>query len=210
MNRPSPCRTTRYNAAVTTSDPRKPLLPHPQEPGASPQPVHGDDVTWWIPSWQDRARLVGWRWILALPAVAVLAVLVAGTFRARWFTLLWMLGPKPLILAVAIPIVLLGAMVRKAAHLRKEPFCIHCGYALLGLPDHYRCPECGRPYTFALIDEYRRDPHWFIERYKARGRLPDADQPFAAGAVPSRIRFSIEIRWPPKYGGWPLAWESAS
>jgi hypothetical protein len=36
--------------------------------------------------------------------------------------------------------------------------CIHCRYELTGLPDHYTCPECGRPYTFVDIDAYFEDP----------------------------------------------------
>jgi hypothetical protein len=34
-----------------------------------------------------------------------------------------------------------------------------------------------------LIDEYRRDPHWFIQRYKHHKINPTADEPFSAGPV---------------------------
>jgi hypothetical protein len=179
---PPAALSIRYNTAVSRPDIAKPILPHPQEPGASPSPIHGDDVTWWTPSWQDIARHIGWRWVLLIPIIAVMVLLIAAVFDGRFVTLFWILGPKPVILMLAIPVVALGAVMRKAVETRKEPFCIHCGYALTGLPDHYRCPECGRPYTLAIINEYRRNPKWFIERYKATGRLPEADQPFAAGA----------------------------
>ena len=52
---------------------------------------------------------------------------------------------------------LAGYGLRRAAQARREPFCIFCGYNLTGLPDHYRCPECGRPYTWQMIEEYRAD-----------------------------------------------------
>jgi len=81
----------------------------------------------------------------------------------------------------ALAITLTGYVIRRAVRARREPFCIHCGYNLSGLPDNYRCPECGRPYTWRLIAEYRRDPRWFIERYKARQKLPPAGPTLPAG-----------------------------
>jgi hypothetical protein len=87
-----------------------------------------------------------------------------------------------LLIAAAISVV--GYVLNRAVRARREPFCIFCGYNLTGLPDHYRCPECGRPYTWSEIEEYRQDPQWFIERWKARQSLPPADVPLAA--KPSR------------------------
>ena len=74
-------------------------------------------------------------------------------------------------------------MLRTAVRQRPDPFCIHCGYSLTGLPDGHRCPECGRTFSFRVIEEYRRDSHWFIQRYKMRHDLPVAEVPFAAGEV---------------------------
>lgn len=35
-----------------------------------------------------------------------------------------------------------------------QPYCGHCGYALVGLTESSKCPECGRP----LVDVLTRDP----------------------------------------------------
>jgi hypothetical protein len=149
---------------------------------ATPSEIRGPDegIMWWRPGWGDAWRYVGYRWVFLLPALGyiVLAVVVY-----RWQALLGALWPlvfKLSMLVAAIAAWLAGVVIRRAVHARREPFCIYCGYNLTGLPDNYRCPECGRPYTWKLIAEYRRDPQWFIERYRAHHRLPAAEQPFAA------------------------------
>ncbi len=120
---------------------------------------------------------------VALVGAAVLCgstgvlVIVAWPFAAGWLA-------KPALLLIAAGISIGGYVLKRAVQARKEPFCIFCGYNLTGLPDAYRCPECGRPYTWAEIEEYRRDPQWFIERWKARRALPPPDQPLEA--KPSR------------------------
>jgi hypothetical protein len=161
----------------------------PPDALASPAHVHaGPDphITWWRPSWRDGWQYVGWRWVLLIPA-GVLALL--GLLALRWgmFAVpMLVLGGKLLVLAGAIALSLAGYVVRRATRARTEPFCIFCGYNLSGLPDNYRCPECGRPYTWRVIGEYRRDPQWFIERYRAMRALPPADRPFEAGSVRRR------------------------
>jgi hypothetical protein len=156
-------------------------------PAAQASPIRYEadcgDVPFWTPTWRDSARHLGWRWIFAIPAVFVLALLLATLVgRGRYFLPVWMIGVKVLVILLAIPVLLLLEMWRKTISSREDPFCIHCGYGLQGLPDHHRCPECGRPYSFAIINEYRRDPHWFKQRYKMLGRLPEADEPFHAGS----------------------------
>ncbi len=155
---------------------------------ATPSDVRGLDAEprWWRPGWRDGLRHVGWRWIFLLPSVL--------------FGLVWLPPLRPLRLAllaagiqlvglmVTIALSLAGYVVRRAARARTEPFCIFCGYDLSGLPDGYRCPECGRPYSWRLIAEYRRDPEWFIARYRALRHLPPAPQPFDAGPGPRRRR----------------------
>jgi len=130
-----------------------------------------EDV-WWTPGWKDLARAVGWRWILVVPAVGVVALCVLALMNPRYLGGLWWLGVKGMIYALAIPVALLGSVIRRVTSARTEPFCIHCGYALHGLPESGTCPECGSGYTRQMIDEYRRDPKWFIARYKAQKDLP--------------------------------------
>jgi hypothetical protein len=156
-------------------------------------PLQGNLVTeevtrWYRPSWRDGVRHLGYRWIYMTPAVALLFLGVAVVFRPEMAGLLIRFGYKLITVVIAISAWLVGYAIRQAVQSRKEPFCIFCGYNLTGLPDNYRCPECGRPYTWAMIDEYRRDPQWFIERWKARRELPTAAEPFDAGPVRRRKR----------------------
>jgi len=152
---------------------------------ASPSEIRADpeQLQWWRPGWQDAVRFVGWRWILLSPAIFCLIAAVGGWWFAGWRTPLLLLGGKFLFFAGAVAMSLAGYVIRVAARARKEPFCIHCGYNLTGLPDDYRCPECGRPYNWRLIEEYRRDPQWFIERWRMHQDLPAAEPPFQAGPV---------------------------
>ncbi len=164
-------------------DSKKPDIP--LESVASPIElpiIPGEELRWYKPGVAETVRAMGWRWIYFLPALLVLALLIAIPFH---LILLQFLVPwiKIIIFAVAIPV---GVALKGAKELvkqRKEPFCIHCGYVLTGLPDHHNCPECGRKYNFRLIEEYRRDPQWFIERYRRQKLLPKREMPFEAGSV---------------------------
>ena len=118
---------------------------------------------------------------------AALAVLIV--YNLRWTRFTWAIALwKPIVMVIAIPILISISAMGSALRARREPFCIHCGYSLQGLPDHYPCPECGRPNCLRLIDEYRRDPAWFIARCRARLTLPSTHVPFSAGSVRSRRR----------------------
>jgi hypothetical protein len=163
--------------------------PLPPEVVATPghvRPGPSGEITWWRPGWGDMWRHVGWRWVFLLPTLLFLLLLVPSL--RRFHAAFLVLEVKLLVSMGAVALTLAGYVFRRAAKARREPFCIFCGYNLTGLPDNYRCPECGRPYTWRLIAEYRRDPQWFIERYRAQRRLPPADQPFAAGPVRRRRR----------------------
>ncbi len=134
-----------------------------------------EDVPWWQPTWQDGLKHLGWRWIFFLPTIGVVAFAVATYWFPPLRVAIVPLGIKFLLFAGGIAISLIGFALRKATKLRTEPFCIHCGYNLTGLPDNHRCPECGRPYSWRVIAEYRRDPQWFISRWKASHKLPAMD-----------------------------------
>ncbi len=142
-----------------------------------------EPVTWWTPGWQDVVGHVGYRWIFLVPALGLLVLLAAAVFMPALGPALVIIGFKLLLFVGAVAITLAGYVIRRAVKARREPFCIHCGYNLTGLPDSYRCPECGRPYTWRLIAEYRRDPHWFIERYKAQQKLPPTGPPLTVNRV---------------------------
>ncbi len=147
-----------------------------------------EDVTWWRPSWRDGARFVGYRWIFLAPALLLIAFFVGGLFFWPVRSMLLVLGIKLATFVGAVALSLAAYVFRRAAKARAEPFCIHCGYNLSGLPDNHRCPECGRPYSWRTIDEYRRDPQWFITRWEMRKQLPPTDQPFEAGPRTTRRR----------------------
>lgn len=120
----------------------------------------------------------------------MLAVVAGAIFllpRFGW-SILWMGGAKLVMFAVAVSISSAAYAIRRTVQGRRDAFCIHCGYSLRGLPDHHVCPECGRPFSLRLIDEYRRDPDWFIARCRAHRVLPGANPPFAAGPVRSKRR----------------------
>lgn len=126
-----------------------------------------------------------WRWLVF--GSALLGSLIF-LFVPIWFGFfqLTIFGGKLLFFAIALPFSSLAYAMRSAVQARREPFCIHCGYSLIGLPDHHHCPECGRPYSFQLIDEYRRDPDWFIQRCREHRQLPQPHAAFAAGQFRSK------------------------
>lgn len=164
--------------------------PVPLDSLASPaevRPATGEVVRWYLPGWAETARLLGWRWVLFLPAALLIGLLLLVPARPR---LLQVLIPwwKLWVFAVTVPTVAAMNAAKHAIRARREPFCIHCGYGLTGLPAEHTCPECGSAYNARLIEEYRRDPHWFIRRYHAAKDLPRPDAPFAAGAVRGRRR----------------------
>jgi hypothetical protein len=164
-------------------------LPPPiQATPADARVGEGGPISWWRPGWRDSLRYVGWRWLLLTPALGLVALYAASWYVFIPGTIMWMLQAKLLIFVVAVAISLVGYVARRAIRARGEPFCIYCGYNLSGLPDDYRCPECGRPYSWRLIAEYRRDPHWFIERWKMHDDHPAAPVVFDAGAVPRKRR----------------------
>lgn len=165
--------------------------PFPEPVVATPSLVQGtpdEPINWWQPSWRDGLQHLGYRWIFFIPIALAIGLLIWLTAFRSIYDILLFLGVKLLIVFAAIVFALGAFGVRQAARARKEPFCIFCGYNLSNLPDNYRCPECGRNYTWALIAEYRRDPKWFIERWKAQHELPPSQIAIAAGAFKRKRR----------------------
>ena len=153
------------------------VLPPDQE-----YPKFTPDTPFWKPDLTDAIKHLGWRWIMFIPALGVLLAIV--TLPMYGFTpVLFVGGGKLLIFCVGLAVTTAGTAVKSAMNERTDPFCIHCGYDLVGLPDHHNCPECGRPFSLQLVNEYRRDPAWFIQRYQGRNDRQFADAPFMAGPV---------------------------
>lgn len=147
------------------------MLPRPDPlDDESDEPIH-----WWRPDWTTVLKSVGTAWFV------LLALMGAVLLLAAWGTLLpvdialRLLFMKLAFLIGACMIALSLYLFRLAMRARRDPFCIFCGYNLSGLPDNHRCPECGRSYTFAMIEQYREDPAWFAARWKARQQLPPPD-----------------------------------
>ena len=174
---------------MTDANRPPPIPPVPPAVIASPAEapwLHEPNITFWRPSVGDMARYVGWRWILFLPLVILLVLVALIPFRIELIQFLFMGGAKLAIFAIALPIVLAGAVIKDAISGKNHPFCIHCGYDLTNLPDFHNCPECGRFYSLALNAEYRRDPHWFIERCRLHKDLPQMPAGFAAGPTSTK------------------------
>lgn len=151
---------------------------------------HEKNAPFWTPGWGEGFRQLGWRWVFFMPALLAIAGSIASFFLPRQFLAnIWWLGPKAFIWALMLPVTQLKHVMHAKLQERKDRFCIHCGYGLTSLPDNYNCPECGRHYTWAMIDEYRRDPESFVRRWR-ESDVPKPDEPFAAGPTsgPRRSR----------------------
>ena len=126
---------------------------------------------------------------LLVPAGIWILLIFGGWYYPAFSGIAIALGFKLTLVLLAFAVSLVGYVTRAALKAMKEPFCIYCGYNLTGLPDNYRCPECGRPYTHKLIEEYRKDPRWFIERWKQSRQTPPPAIAFQSGTTRARRGF---------------------
>jgi hypothetical protein len=151
-------------------------LPHFEDAQASPHdaPWLADEkLPYWKPTLGSALGHLGWNWLWFIPAGVVGVALFAGALNHRiWWLMASMM--KLVVVVVAGTVAAGVRAIRDAARARPDPFCIHCGYSLIGLPEGHKCPECGVPFLHSMINEYRRDPDRFVQRVRLRNSVPAA------------------------------------
>ena len=136
----------------------------------------------WAPDWMETLALLGWRWIIIVGVAGIVVALGWFFWHHEWLALGYSFALGKLAIVLGTVVFSLVIWIRKnATRMRREPFCIHCGYSLVGLADGELCPECGRRFRLVVTEEYRRDPQWFVQRYRARGRAPQTGATLVAG-----------------------------
>lgn len=140
---------------------------------------------WWTPGPGDIARTLGWWWVPVILGGTLVIAAVVVTFMAGVIGIgVWAAEVKLIALLVGAGLSLAGFKMKRLVHARNDLFCIHCGYSLDALPDPGVCPECGRGYTGGIIREYRKDPEFFKQRYRAlRGGKHTRHGQFESGPV---------------------------
>ncbi len=175
-----------------------PLVPHATEASPSemgPQPLNAlspdfvtfldKDVPFYRPGALDIAKTIGWRWVLLVPILMVIAALPMTLFLPRPVMVqVVQVELKLVLLAIGGGVTIVLWAVRNAINTRADLFCIHCGYNIEGLGEEGTCPECGRNFQLPIIREFKKDPHFFVARWKAIKDAPKA-VPFTAGDGPT-------------------------
>lgn len=148
--------------------------------------VFDSGTPWWRPGLSDIARTIGWRWVVVLPLAAfiVAAPFMMFMMPGRLSGQLLSTEIKVLTLAIGGIVSIVIWAIKNVVKARKDDFCIHCGYSVVGLGEEGQCPECGRHFSLLLIHEYRKDPHFFVDRWRALKDAP-RPEPFLAGDGPT-------------------------
>jgi hypothetical protein len=138
--------------------------------------VGGHRVPWWRPGWRDVVRhMPWWWWVLSVTTVAAglsgLAALLVPLGGSRWF-LAFLVAGQTLPYAVPAGVALAGYALARGTRMRRDPFCIHCGYSLAGHEPTGTCPECGWAFDRNLVEEFKKDPEFLRHRWEATSRLP--------------------------------------
>jgi len=121
-------------------------------------------------------RHMEWGWIVVpMLAAACLAMTVTGLLLGRYHIEMTILGGQLLFLVLAVPLFFWENLRDRLIRLRTDPFCIHCGWTLAGLPEEGRCPECGEPYRLNVVEMFRQDPQWVIAYWKFAGKAPTVE-----------------------------------
>lgn len=132
-------------------------------------------LVWWRPAFWQVARQMRWGWVLVVPLVFGFALFIAGLVSGGTDAVGFWVGLKvPLLTSVAI-LAVWEHLRHKAIRARDDPFCIHCGWTLRGLPDEGNCPECGRKYSMKVVQMFRQDPQWVIAYWRSSGKPPGVE-----------------------------------
>ena len=132
-------------------------------------------LVWWRPPLGQVVRQVRWTWVLVLPLVFGLALLALGLVWGGADAVGFWVGLKVLLLTILAPVAMWEHLRHKVIRARADPFCIHCGWTLRGLPDEGNCPECGRTYSMKVVQMFRQDPQWVIAYWRSSGKPPGAE-----------------------------------
>ncbi|NLE57177.1 MAG: zinc ribbon domain-containing protein [Planctomycetes bacterium] len=100
--------------------------------------------------------------------------------------------PWGIAILAAIDVLMLHWLGRASRSLARQAvqseyaFCPACGYSLKGLPDEYRCPECGEPYDIAIVkktwERYVETQRSTQRPWSGRGQARPKKQPPARTA----------------------------
>ena len=129
-------------------------------------------ICFWRPRAREVFRQMSWRWLLLLPLGGAVGLIVAAHFVTQQRAFLCYFGIKLLVLTLLLPALTWDHFRQRAIRARQDPFCVHCGWTLIGLPTEGRCSECGATYRAAVIEMYRRDPQWVRAYWQFDGRPP--------------------------------------